>query len=157
MCRVLASRARLRTTISLEESIHGVTIGVIVSPSHFVTDRSGYENAKRSARSGNEQPDDGAEHLITRGYAVGAERLPCCPDHPHHPHPLSLIRHRDQLLPMSAPFDVASHAEERPADLAQGLVAIPADWHLTAAPRPGTRSGLRALTVLVEPDRGHRD
>jgi len=56
---------------------------------------------------------------------------------------------------MSARLNVASHAEERPADLAERLVAIPADWNLTAAPRPGTRSGLRALAVLVDPDRWH--
>src|SRR5215467_2310423 len=41
--------------------------------------------------------------------------------------PLFLIRHRKQLLPMSAPFDIASHPEERPADLAQRLVAVSAD------------------------------
>jgi len=29
------------------------------------------------------------------------------PDHGHEPHPLSLIRHRDQFLAMSAPLDVA--------------------------------------------------
>ena len=39
-------------------------------------------------------------------------------DHRHHPHPLPLIRYGDKLLPMAAPFDVANHAEERPADLA---------------------------------------
>src|SRR5215467_5679234 len=50
------------------------------------------------------------------------------PDHRHEPHPLSLIRHRDQLLPVSAPFHVASHPEERPADLAERLVAIPPNW-----------------------------
>ena len=35
-------------------------------------------------------------------------------DHRHEPHPLSLIRHRDQFLPVSAPFGVASHAEGQP-------------------------------------------
>src|SRR5215467_4915161 len=45
------------------------------------------------------------------------------PDDRHHSHPLSLIRDGDELLPMPAPFDVASHAEERPADLAEGLVS----------------------------------
>jgi len=34
-------------------------------------------------------------------------------------------------------FDVARHAEERPADLAERLVAIPADRNLTAAPGRG--------------------
>ena len=34
------------------------------------------------------------------------------------PRPLRVIADRDQLLPMSAPFDVASHAKERLADLA---------------------------------------
>jgi hypothetical protein len=38
---------------------------------------------------------------------------------------------------MSAPFDVPSHAEERPADLPQRLVAVAADWVLAAA--SGTR------------------
>src|SRR5262249_27287132 len=83
------------------------------------------------------------------------DNLPRRTDHRHHPHPLSLIRHRDQLLPMSAPFDVASHAEERPADLPERLVAISANRNLTSALRPGTRSRLRALAVLVEPDRWH--
>ena len=56
------------------------------------------------------------------------------PDHRHEPHPLSLIRHRDQLLLMAALFHIASHAEEWPADLTEGLVAISADRNLTAAP-----------------------
>src|SRR5215471_6947154 len=78
-----------------------------------------------------------------------------CTDDRHEPHPLTLIRHRNQLLPMPAPFDVASHPKEWPAYLAERLVAIPPDRHLTAAPRPGTWSGLRALAILVEPDRRH--
>src|SRR5215467_10756549 len=82
----------------------------------------------------------------------GRAALPCRPNHRHEPHPVSVSRHRDQLLPVSAPFDVASHAEERPADLAERLVAIPPDRNLTSAPRPGTWSGLRGLAVLGEPD-----
>src|SRR5262245_3678855 len=54
---------------------------------------------------------------------------------------------------MSARLNVASLAEERPADLAERLVAISADRNLTAAPRPGTWPGLRALAILVDPDR----
>src|SRR5215831_3386797 len=94
---------------------------------------------------------------------TSANRVPCGvtislfghPDHRHRRHLFPLIRHRDQLLPVTAPLDVASHTEERPADLAERLVAIPPDRNLAAAPRPGTWSGLRALAVLVEPDRGH--
>jgi hypothetical protein len=77
------------------------------------------------------------------------------PDDRNHPHPLALIRHRDQLLPMLASFDVASHPKEWPPDLAERIVAIPSDRNLTAAPRPGIWSGLRALAVLIEPDRRH--
>src|SRR5215472_8446985 len=68
-----------------------------------------------------------------------------CTDHRHRPRPLSLVGHRDQLLAMSAPFDVASHVEERPADLQERLVAIPADRNLTSAAGARAGSGLRAL------------
>src|SRR5262245_5938011 len=51
---------------------------------------------------------------------------------------------------VSAPFDVASHPEERPADLAQGLVAIPAGGNLTSAPRSRTWWCRDALAVFVE-------
>src|SRR5262244_1012750 len=83
---------------------------------------------------------------------LGVGVLLRCPDPRHEPHPLSLIGHRDQLLPVPAPFDIPSHAEERPADLAERLVAIPADRNLTAAPRPRTWSRLRTLANLVHPD-----
>src|SRR5215467_606341 len=42
-------------------------------------------------------------------------------DDRHEPQPLSVIRHRDQFLRMSTPVHEASHAEERPADLAECL------------------------------------
>ncbi len=63
---------------------------------------------------------------------------------------------QEPVLPMSAPFDAASHAEERPADLSERLVAIPAAGNLTAAARR-TWSGLRALAVLVDTDWWHGD
>src|SRR5262249_21293660 len=72
------------------------------------------------------------------------------PDHGHEPHPLSLIRHRDQLLPMPAPFDVASHAAERPADRAAGRVAIPADRVRTSAAWWCGWLRLGTLAILVE-------
>src|SRR5262249_16932840 len=72
------------------------------------------------------------------------------PNHWHYPHPLSLIRHRDQLLPMPAPFDVASQTEERPADLAEGLVAIPAGRGRAAAAWAGAWRRLGTLAILVE-------
>ena len=53
-----------------------------------------------------EQPDKLLAHLSR------------CTDDRHEPDPLLLILHGNQLLPMPAPFDIASHAEERPADLA---------------------------------------
>jgi len=56
-------------------------------------------------------------------------------NHRHEAHLFPLIRHRDQLLPRSSPFDVASHAEESPADLAERLVAIPSDRILASAAR----------------------
>src|SRR5262249_7293544 len=65
---------------------------------------------------------------------ISGDRLPCYANDRHDPHPVPLIRHRNQLLPVSAPFDVASHAEERTADLAEGL-AIPADRD--SQPQPG--------------------
>src|SRR5215467_4425642 len=71
-------------------------------------------------------------------------------DDRHEAHPLSVSRHRDQFLRMSAPVHEASHAEERPADLAERLVAVP-----SAAPRLRTWSRLRALTIFVEPDGWH--
>src|SRR5215468_357800 len=80
-----------------------------------------------------EQPDKLLAHLSRRT------------DDRREPHPPSFIRHRNQLLSMSAPFDIPSHAEERPADLAERLGAIPMDRILAAAPRPRTWSGLRAL------------
>src|SRR5215467_4906871 len=55
-----------------------------------------------------------------------------CTDDQHEPHPLTIIRHLDQLLAMSAPFDIRSHAEKRPADLAKRLAAVPADRILAA-------------------------
>ncbi len=64
----------------------------------------------------------------------------------------ALIGHGDQLLTMSAPVHEPSHAEERPPDLAERLVAISADRNLTAATRPRARSRLRALPILVDPD-----
>jgi len=36
-------------------------------------------------------------------------RLGCRPDHRHHPHPLSPIRHGDELLPVSTPLHDRSH------------------------------------------------
>jgi hypothetical protein len=60
------------------------------------------------------------------------------------------------LAPVST-FDVASHTEERRADLTERLVAIPADRNLTSAPRPRTWSGLRQLAILVDPDWRHGD
>ncbi len=61
--------------------------------------------------------------------------LPC--QSPARAVPLSVIRRWDQLLAVSAPTRDAGHAEERPADLAERLVAISADRNHTAAPRPG--------------------
>src|SRR5215470_12166525 len=76
------------------------------------------------------------------------------PDHRDHPHPLIVIRHRDQLLLMAAPFDVASHAEKRPTDLAEGLGVVPADRVLAAA--AGTWAWLRlARWPSSSPDRRH--
>ena len=76
-----------------------------------------------------EQPDKLLAHLSR------------CTDDRHELHPLSLIRHREQLLPLSAPFDVASHAEERPTNLAERLVAVSTDRNLAAA--AGMRASLR--------------
>ena len=54
---------------------------------------------------------------------------------------------------MSAPVYEASHAEERPADLAEGLVAIPSDRVLATAARARAGSCLGTLAVFVDPDR----
>src|SRR5215467_1967906 len=109
---------------------------------------------ERSGNSGSASRKDAwaSANRVPRGVTIS---LFGRPDHRHHPHPLSLIRHRNQLLPVSAPFDVASHTEERPADLAERLVAVSEDRNLTAAPWPGTWAGLRALAVLIEPGRWH--
>src|SRR5262249_14202313 len=69
--------------------------------------------------------------------------------------PFPLIRHRDQLLPMPAPFDVASHAEERPADLAECLVAVPAKRIFATTARSRAWASRDGLTIFVEPDGWH--
>src|SRR5262245_27404293 len=70
-------------------------------------------------------------------------------NHRHEPHLLAIIRHRDQLLPMSTP----GHAKERPADLAEPLVTIPADRILAAAARrakPSSVPGHARLLLTLE-------
>src|SRR5262245_45227928 len=59
--------------------------------------------------------------------------LLCRANHRHELRPLAVVGHRDELLAMSAPTREAGHTKKRPADLAERLVAIAADWNLTAA------------------------
>ena len=53
--------------------------------------------------------------------------LLCRADHRHEPHPLAVVWHRNQFLRVSTPVHEARHAEERPADLTERLVAISVD------------------------------
>ena len=83
-----------------------------------------FEAAQRSSPSGNVQAKNIHEARIGGHASKGvcgacpaareaemvtllARRLPRRPNHRHHPHPLSLIRDRDQLLPVSALLGVA--------------------------------------------------
>src|SRR5215475_6435622 len=104
----------------------------------------------RSSGSASRKDDWASANRVPRGVTIS---LFGRPDDRNYPHPLSLIRHRDHFLPMSAPFDVASHAEERSADLAHGLIAIPEDWVRT----PTARSGAWAClgSAGVDPGRRH--
>jgi hypothetical protein len=53
---------------------------------------------------------------------------------------------------MSTPLYGGGNPVKRPTDESQSLIAVPSDWILAAATRPGTWSGRRALAVFVEPD-----
>jgi hypothetical protein len=93
---------------------------------------------------------------MTFGTASGvANRLRCGPDHRHHPHPLSLIRHGDELLPVPTPFHDRRYPTERPTDQTKSLMAVTSDRNLTPAPRTRARLRRNALAVLVDPGRGH--
>ena len=56
---------------------------------------------------------------------------------------------------MSTPVHEASHAEERPADLAERFVAIPAKRIFSAAAWSRACASRDALSIFVEPDGWH--
>src|SRR5262245_35912548 len=83
------------------------------------------------------------------GARFGFPALPCGPDHRHELGPLLAVWHRDQLLAVPAPARERGHAEQRPADLTQGRVAISTNWILTPAAAVRTRASLGPLAVFV--------
>src|SRR5262245_55921776 len=85
------------------------------------------------------------------------DHLPRRADHRYEPHPLTAIRQRAQLLAGSARTREAGHAIQQPADLAEGLVAVPADRILAPATPRWAGSCLGRLAVLVDPHRWHGD
>src|SRR5215467_4544097 len=80
-----------------------------------------------------------------------------CPDDRHEPHPLSLIRDGNELLPVPTPLHDRRYAIGRPTDEPERLMAVTSDRNLAPAARPSAWLGLRALAVLVDPDRRHGD
>jgi len=83
--------------------------------------------------------------------------LPRRTDHRHEPHPLSLIRHRDQLLAMSASAREAGHPVELPADHPRVLATIAAKGVLAVAGGLDALARGNPMVIFVEPDgRGDR-
>src|SRR5215470_17238021 len=70
---------------------------------------------------------------------ASANRVPCGvrisllgrPDDRNHPHPLSLIRHGDELLPVPTPLHDRRYPIERPPDKPESLMAVTSDRNLT--------------------------
>src|SRR5215813_11757289 len=108
-------------------------------------------NPDQAAHSGNGRGDGPRR----RAKKKRENNLLCRADHGHEPHPLPVIRHRDQFLLVSAPVHEAGHAEERPADLAQDFVTVPAKWMFSTTARSRVWACLDALTIFVEPDGWH--